>query len=210
MIRVGQKLFEERSRRGLSLDDVSRATKIRASFLSAIEKGEYHKLPSSAYAHGFVRNYAAFLGLPKREMLALFRREFGHESDIKVLPEGFSNNNSFFFRGIRVYQTFFVVLGVFAVLLVYILFQYRYVFINPPLSVSSPKEGSIVDNEDITVIGKTDPNVIVSVNNESVLVNNKGEFMKKITAFFGKTIIVIKAKSRLGRETTVERQVEVK
>lgn len=210
MIRVGQKLFEERSRRGLSLDDVSRATKIRAFFLSAIEKSEYHKLPSSAYAHGFVRNYAAFLGLPKRETLALFRREFGHESDIKVLPEGFSQNNSFFFRGIRVYQTLLVVLGVFLVLVGYILFQYRYAFINPPLFVSSPKEGSVVDDEDIMVIGRTDPNAIISVNNESVLVNNRGEFMKKITAFSGKTMIVIKAKSRFGREATVERAVEVR
>jgi len=34
--------------------------------------------------------------------------------------------------------------------------------------------------------------------------------MKKITAFTGKSVIVVKAKNRLGRETTIEREVEVK
>ncbi len=49
MITAGQKLYEERIRRGLTLEEIARATKIRSSFLSAIEKGEYKKLPSSAY-----------------------------------------------------------------------------------------------------------------------------------------------------------------
>jgi len=64
MVNVGEKLYEERVKKGHTLEEVSKATKIRASFLLAIEKGEYKKLPSGTYVHGFVRNYARFLGLP--------------------------------------------------------------------------------------------------------------------------------------------------
>ena len=38
MIRAGQRLYDERKRRGLSLEAVSGATKIREEFLRAIEK----------------------------------------------------------------------------------------------------------------------------------------------------------------------------
>ena len=82
MIYVGEKLYEERVKKGYSLDEVSKATKIRSSFLLAIEKGEYKKLPSSTYVHGFVRNYARFLGLPEHEILALFKRQYDEDKFI--------------------------------------------------------------------------------------------------------------------------------
>lgn len=210
MVRIGQKLRETRIKKGLSLEDVASATKIKASFLSAIERGEYHKLPSSAYAQGFVSNYASYLGLPKRESLALFRREFSEERELRVLPEGFTKSDALSAKRIRVHQTLFIVAAFFLVFFAYLLFQYRYAFINPPLEITSPKDGSVVSGSDITVSGKTDPNATVLVNNDAVVVGNKGEFMKKITAFSGKTIIIITAKNRLNRETTVERKVEVK
>src|SRR3989344_6308316 len=87
MIRVGQKLAQVRQKKGLTLKDVEDATKIKSTFLSSIEKGEYQDLPSPAYAHGFVKNYAQFLGIPVREIMALFRREFDEKREFRVLPE---------------------------------------------------------------------------------------------------------------------------
>ena len=62
MVPLGKRLLSARTQRKLSLEEVAAATKIKARFLSAIEKGEYEKLPSPAYAKGFVKNYAAYLG----------------------------------------------------------------------------------------------------------------------------------------------------
>ncbi|MGH2637780.1 MAG: helix-turn-helix domain-containing protein, partial [Rhabdochlamydiaceae bacterium] len=70
------------------MEEIAAAIKIRPEFLSAIEKGDYQHLPSPAYASGFVTNYAAYLGFPKRETLALFRREFDEQKAYKVLPRG--------------------------------------------------------------------------------------------------------------------------
>lgn len=67
---VGNWLQSARESRGESLDDVSRVTRIGKSYLVAIEQGEMHKLPSEAYAKGFVRLYATHLGLSGDEAVA--------------------------------------------------------------------------------------------------------------------------------------------
>ena len=119
MVRVGERLHEERIKRGYTLEEVSKATKIRTSFLFDIEKGEYKKLPSGTYAHGFVRNYAKFLGLPDGELLALFKREYDEEKFLKVLPEGLLRKDDLPLKRIKFAQTFKVLILVFFVLLVF-------------------------------------------------------------------------------------------
>src|SRR3989344_8168593 len=95
MLRAGERLQEIRLEKDLSLEEVSENTKIKKNFLEYIEKGEYNKLPSVSYATGFVRNYAKFLGLSEKEMLALFRREFDSEKAYRVLPKGFESKEDF-------------------------------------------------------------------------------------------------------------------
>lgn len=95
MVKLGQLLYRQRMRRRVSFEDAARATKIKASFLAAIERGEYYKLPSPAYAKGFVLNYAAFLGISRAEALALFRREFDEKRAYKVLPDSLSKTQTF-------------------------------------------------------------------------------------------------------------------
>ena len=125
MVHAGARLLDERLKKGYTLEEVSKATKIRISFLSSIEKGEYKKLPSGTYAHGFVRNYSKFLGLPERELLALFKREYDEEKFIKVLPEGLLRKDDFPLRRIKLAHPFKILILVFFVLLVYIIFQYK-------------------------------------------------------------------------------------
>jgi cytoskeletal protein RodZ len=209
MIRIGQRLKEARIEQGLSLEDASAATKIRASFLSAIEKGEYHRLPSTSYAQGFVRNYGEYLGLSQREVLALFRREFDEEKAYKVLPQGFVKKDALAKRGVKIHQA--VLLVIFAIVFLggFLLFQYRAAFLDPSLRVTSPEENTVTGTE-ITVTGEADPTVTLTINNTPVTVTQQGEFSKKVTAFPGNTTIVIKAVNSFGRETIIERPVEVK
>ena len=89
MIKAGERLKEVRLARDLTLEDVEKSTKIKTSYLEFIENGQYDKLPSVSYAQGFVRNYADFLGLPEKEIMAIFRREFDEEKAYRVLPKGF-------------------------------------------------------------------------------------------------------------------------
>lgn len=209
MVRVGDKLRQERIRQGYTLEEVSKQTKIKLHFLSAIERGEYQKLPSSAYAFGFVQNYVEFLKLPKRETLAMFRREFDAEKIYKVLPQGFERHKQPIFHGFRVHHMVFSVIVLFILLSGFILFQYRYAIISPPLSLTSPENGAIIEG-DVTVSGQTDPNAIVTINGQPTPVSESGEFMKRIALFEGDEKITIVATHRLGKKTIVEREIVVK
>lgn len=208
MIRVGQKLEEERLRRGLAIREVSEATKIREEFLAAIEKGDYKKLPSASYAQGFVRNYAKFLKMPEKETLALFRREFDEKKEFKVLPEGLVSSSGFSLR--RFKMRFTAILIVLLLLIGYIVFQYRYAIISPPLKISFPPEASVVSSSTVIVLGKTDPSSTIFVGDEQVSVSQDGNFKKEISVFPGKTTITVKAVNRFGKQTILDRHIMIK
>ncbi len=210
MIKVGQKFQEARIAKDLTLEDVSKSTKIKKQFLEAIEKGEYEKLPSVTYAQGFVRNYARFLEMPEAETLALFRREFDEEKSLKVLPSGFAKTKEFPVSRFKVKQTIIFGLLICFVILAYIIFQYRGALVNPSLTVSSPLENSQIDSSVVTVTGKTDPNATVYVSNYQVTVDNNGVFSKVINVFPGKTTLTVTAVNPFGKQTTIKRDIEVK
>lgn len=209
MIQAGQKLHEARLKKGLTLSEVSMTTKIKAVFLLAIEKGEYQKLPEKTYAQGFVRNYAEFLGLPKNEILALFRREFDEKKIYKVLPEGLVKREDFSLHGVKLQQTAIVIVCIFILLAAYILLQYRYVFLNPPLEIISPKEGTSIPSQTATIFGRTDPNATLYVNSDPVTLEKDGSFKKTLDLFSGKTTITVKSVNRFGKETVLKRQIEI-
>jgi cytoskeletal protein RodZ len=56
--------------RGLSLEKVAAAIKIRKFFLESIENGNWHELPAEVFARGFIRRYAVFLGLDGDKLIA--------------------------------------------------------------------------------------------------------------------------------------------
>lgn len=60
---IGETLREARNRRKLDLSEVEAAIKIRVRYLQAIENEEWDALPGGAYTRGFIRTYAAHLGL---------------------------------------------------------------------------------------------------------------------------------------------------
>lgn len=209
MIRVGQRLKERRLKKGLTVEQVSQGTKIRPVYINAIERGEYHKLPSAAYVQGFVRNYAEFLGMPSRETLALFRREYDEEKAIKVLPEGFSQQKEFPITRLKIQRAVYLMIAVFLLIGGFLVYQYRSAFIDPQLVVENPKENAVTSLQ-VMVEGKTDPSATVLVNNSQVAVEEDGSFTKRVTLFPGKETIEIRSKNRFGRETVVERRIEVR
>ncbi|HLM77879.1 MAG TPA: helix-turn-helix domain-containing protein [Rubrobacteraceae bacterium] len=60
---IGVLLQQKRREKGLSLQEVEHATKIRARYLEGLEREEYEALPDAVYVYGFLKTYANFLGL---------------------------------------------------------------------------------------------------------------------------------------------------
>ncbi len=72
---VGPTLREARKRREVELSAVEEATRIRPRFLRAIENEEWDVLPGGVYTRGFIRTYAAYLGLDGERLAEDYRRE---------------------------------------------------------------------------------------------------------------------------------------
>ncbi len=69
MATVGEQLRAAREARGLTLEDVEAATKIRVEYLDALEQENLAALPDPVVARGFLRNYAQFLELDPEPLL---------------------------------------------------------------------------------------------------------------------------------------------
>lgn len=68
---LGDLLRRTREEKGLLLEQVEQETRIRVQFLEALEEEDYDRLPAPVYVKGFLRNYAAYLGLDPQEVLSL-------------------------------------------------------------------------------------------------------------------------------------------
>lgn len=86
LLHLGEVFRTKREEQSLSLKDVEAATSIRYSCLEAIENGYLGKLISPIYAQGFIKKYAAYLGLDGERILQ------DHPYVMKIFKE-FSEHN---------------------------------------------------------------------------------------------------------------------
>lgn len=71
---IGEILKKTREAKGITLEEVSEATKIRCKYLEAIEQEEFQVLPGEIYAKGFVTTYLKYLGIKdKPEVVAIMQ-----------------------------------------------------------------------------------------------------------------------------------------
>ena len=205
---VGSVLKEARIAKGITLSDVERAIKIRERFIVAIEADEFQKLPSPAYAKGFVRNYAEFLGLPTERIMAFFRRQMTETPKSSLLPKGVADplNAPMFYltpgRFIGILVT-----GLLVLFFVYLGSQYHRINEPPPLTVDQPKDQQVVSEQRIIVSGHTDSDATVMINGVSTIIRDDGQFYDQVAIDPGVNTLTIVATSKFGKTTTVKRQV---
>ena len=76
-----------RRNRGLSLEQISKDTKISVRALQAIEQGEFKKLPGGIYNTSYIRQYARAIEFDESELLAYYH------SIVDVLTDNLSINS---------------------------------------------------------------------------------------------------------------------
>jgi cytoskeleton protein RodZ len=87
MFELGSSLREARVRRGVELDQVSAETRIRMRYLKALEEERFELLPGSAYAKGFLRTYADYLGLEGQVFVDEYNARFEAEDAQPAPPQ---------------------------------------------------------------------------------------------------------------------------
>lgn len=83
----GQRLKREREMREVSLDELTKSTRISQRFLEALENEEWSKLPGGVFGRGFVRTIAGYLGLDEEELLGEYDLARGDLSRGSAKPD---------------------------------------------------------------------------------------------------------------------------
>lgn len=76
---IGTVLKEARLHQGFSLEVLEDKTKIKKSFLKAIEFEQWEKLPAYPVVTGFIKSIASNLGVDREKAVAFLRRDYPPE-----------------------------------------------------------------------------------------------------------------------------------
>lgn len=211
MKKVGQVLADERHRRRISLEEVSKITKIKVRFLEAMEQNDFSALPPSAFVRGFLKTYAEELGLDSVTILALFRRDFKINDRGEIIPREFLKPE---YRKRSVLTprltTALTIVGVIGIVLTYAGWQWYQLQQPPFLNVAQPTDFAIVQKQ-VVIEGKTESDAVVFVNSNPVAISVDGTFTTQV--FFdelGDHTITVRAEDRKKRATSVQRTVTVR
>jgi cytoskeletal protein RodZ len=79
---IGEALRSAREAQGKSLDDAAAATRIRSTYLQALEEERFGELGGSVYAKGFLRSYAGYLGVDPAPLLEAYRAQEAPEAPL--------------------------------------------------------------------------------------------------------------------------------
>ncbi|NTV55330.1 MAG: helix-turn-helix domain-containing protein [Candidatus Moranbacteria bacterium] len=208
---LGEKLRKVRNDNRISLAEVSRATKIQVKYLEALEAGAYEKLPPEVYVRGFLRGYAAHLGIPEDAILRLYERERSIRKNLgkTEAPARFQLGGGMPIRiplsprGVVVSVIALVIVGFFS----YLFFEFRSFVSEPRLVILSPSDGDTVAEAEVLVRGETDPRAEVRINGEGTTVDERGAFSEGLSLDSGLNVITISSTNRFGK--TRERTVSV-
>ena len=81
MTSFGEMLRRERELRGITLREVSEATKISIRYLEALERNDFTYLPGGAFTRGFIRAYAKYIGADEDEFVSAYLLELSQQED---------------------------------------------------------------------------------------------------------------------------------
>lgn len=76
----GPFLRQRRESRGVTLKEIADSTKIQESLLAALERNDVSRWPAGIVRRGFLRGYAAAVGLPPEQLVAEFSHLFPEDS----------------------------------------------------------------------------------------------------------------------------------
>ena len=82
---VGSELKEAREAKKISLETISKKTRIPVKYLESLEKNDFDVFPSQTYAKSFIRAYSKVVGLDQAVMTQKFKSEV-QPKEVRIEP----------------------------------------------------------------------------------------------------------------------------
>jgi cytoskeleton protein RodZ len=87
---AGEILKNKREDLGLDIHEIAESLKISEEYLAAIENDAFEKLPVPVYTTGYIRNYAAFIGVDADTIIQHYREHSSQPQPSTIVPIAFS------------------------------------------------------------------------------------------------------------------------
>lgn len=205
---IGAKLKQARAFRGLELKKIGQKLKIKPEYLEALEESNYQNLPLGLYSKSYLKKYADFLGLNYNDLLQddnLNEKHFQTNDDQNPFSQPLIKKSEFIIFP-KIIRNILIALVIITCLL-YLGIYIKKIFFAPYLIISQPNKNLVMSNNNLEVIGQTEAEAEVRINDELVLNNKNGHFSKTVTLKRGLNNIVIKAKKKYSQTKVTTRQI---
>jgi cytoskeleton protein RodZ len=87
---AGEILKNKREDLGLEIHEIAESLKISEEYLAAIENDAFEKLPVPVYTMGYIRSYAAFVGINADAIIQYYREHLSQPQPSTIVPIAFS------------------------------------------------------------------------------------------------------------------------
>jgi transcriptional regulator with XRE-family HTH domain len=202
---LGEKMKKIRSERRLSLNEISKYTRIQVKYLEFLENGQYQKLPADVYVVGFLRSYAEFVGVNDKVLVKLFEREKRIQKNINKIDDDSKKIEPLKLSKSVITPKIIAGTAVAVFIFLSLFYLYREIdtFIsNPRLVIIEPLEGQIVKGKTVLVRGFTEKEAELYLNDQPVLISDSGDFAQELELQRGLNVVKLNSKSKFNKETT--------
>lgn len=202
---LADRLRKTRLEKGFSLSEVAAKTKISLKYLEILEAGNYQSLPGDMYAKAWLRIYAKFLELPGKELLFAYKVEKSVTSKVKTPDVEFKNKK--FLRHHFLSPRLFKFLGIGLVtlaLLFYLVWEVNNIIAPPTVTILEPSNNFKTTESTLLVVGQTEPEVRLTINNEVVFLDKDGKFSESVNLAIGLNNLKISAKKKHSKINNLE------
>ncbi|MFA5129998.1 MAG: helix-turn-helix domain-containing protein [Patescibacteria group bacterium] len=211
----GQELFgadlrDLRELHEISFERACSETKIDPKFLSAFEEDRIMDLDDPIFAEHHFMAYVRYLGGHEPYFKAAYRKLIHELLAKRTSKDILPRMRSVRFADLFVAPQFLAFCGILLFALIiggYVLWQTTVIQSAPPVQISSPQDGAVLDRSRVSVEGTTAPEASVTVNGRMAPVDQSGHFSLELDVKRGTTAIVITSKRRHGAQTVVTRSV---
>lgn len=196
---VSEVLRDRREELGISVQKISKETKIPIDHIVSIEKSDWNKFASFVFIQGIIHKYSNYLHCDTRKISALLRRELAQSETKFILHSSYKEKRTFATRQIVLFGFLFIFIS-------YFIFQ-MLIFIRKPTLTLQRVPSAIKVSEPLEIKGITERGALIYLNDERIFQNSNGTFQEEMYLKKGSRTIKLKVIGTNG--TIVEKTILV-
>jgi cytoskeletal protein RodZ len=199
---LGEFLASARENLSLSVEEAAQKAAMKRQFLASLEDGDFSKLPPDVYVVGFLKQLAVMYSVDSETLINQYKKEHGivkHIAKAEIQGPRFKH----FIEKLVITPKLLSILlgtGFVVITILYVVWQVLSINKNPSLEIFEPKDRQVIGQSSVTVSGKTDPGMTVTINDQVVFVDSDGNFKTQLGISPGPKDLVFVAKNKFDKQ----------